>query len=98
MTSLKTILNFTWIEQVGLYIPETIPPICLYFKVTDVQHSLFEISETTLLQQVFIPGDNDAGGEGVDPRQDWKVKRFHKFFTADNPDVETVKFVDFIKV
>ena len=49
-------------------------------------------------QQIFIPGDNDVGGEGFVQRQDWKVDRFHKYFSADSSDVDTVKFIDFIKV
>ena len=51
-----------------------------------------------LFQKIYIPGDNDVGGEGFDPRQEWKVNRFHKYFSVDSPDVETAKFVDFIKV
>lgn len=47
---------------------------------------------------MYIPGDNDVGGEGFDPREEWKVNRFRKFFSATSSQVVSVKFVDFIKV
>ncbi len=51
-----------------------------------------------MAQKLYVPGDNDVGGEGADPRLDWKVTRFHEHFASHDPDMEIVKFIDFIKV
>ena len=44
-----------------------------------------------------MSGDNDVGGEnGLDPKEDWKVKRFSSTFASN---VSTaVKFLEFFKV
>ena len=45
---------------------------------------------------MYLPGDNDVGGEGLDPRTEEKVSRFDKFLRGSG--VVTVKFVDFVRV
>ena len=52
---------------------------------------------------MYIPGDNDVGGEGFDRKEDTKVERFNQHFleTAHPPEhaaVVNVKFVDFLRV
>lgn len=52
---------------------------------------------------IFISGDNDVGGEGLDSKQQLKVDRFRKHFEHvedKNPNVgiSTVKHVDFQKI
>src|SRR6218665_473602 len=53
-------------------------------------------------QKVFIPGDNDVGGEGFEMKEKWKLDRFFKSFDQNgnrsSSDVINVKFVDFLKV
>lgn len=55
-----------------------------------------------LTQKVFIPGDNDVGGEGFEMKEKWKFNRFFKNFdridNRSSSDVINVKFVDFFKV
>lgn len=59
-----------------------------------------------ILQKVFIWGDNDIGGEGIDFRTDDKVKRFMEAFQQkDNKEgghfewsLQSHKDIDFLKV
>ena len=46
---------------------------------------------------IYIPGDNDIGGEGRDYKTQWKVNRFEENFEKITGLVN-VEFVDFIKV
>lgn len=48
------------------------------------------------IKQIFIPGDNDIGGEGFEMIEDWKVERFFKHFPTNL--VTNVQFVDFVTV
>jgi predicted phosphodiesterase len=59
----------------------------------------------THIQNIFIPGDNDVGGEGIDVKEAWKLNRFRRYFNrtslaspAANDDITTVMFVDFFKL
>jgi len=49
------------------------------------------------VQRIFVAGDNDVGGEGVDRKAEWKVKRFQRHFNMSS-DVSTVNFVDFFRI
>ena len=49
------------------------------------------------LQVVYIPGDNDVGGEGADFRTKFKTSRFEKHF-GNLTGVANAHFIDFIKV
>lgn len=62
--------------------------------------SVFQVPST--IQKVFIPGDNDVGGEGFEMKEKWKFNRFFKNFdridNRSSSDVINVKFVDFFKL
>ncbi|KAG7177118.1 Metallophosphoesterase 1-like 1, partial [Homarus americanus] len=45
---------------------------------------------------IYVPGDNDIGGEGIDRVTPHKVQRFFSFFNQSN--TLQYKFVDFIQV
>ncbi|ELU02083.1 hypothetical protein CAPTEDRAFT_121495, partial [Capitella teleta] len=53
-------------------------------------------------QHVYIPGDNDVGGEAYDMKTDAKVKRFNRNFlhsdSTHTSSVTKVKFIDFLRV
>ena len=55
------------------------------------------IVKILILQNVYIPGDNDIGGEGADFRTKFKVSRFERHF-ENLTGVVNAHFVDFIKV
>jgi hypothetical protein len=50
-----------------------------------------------LFQVIYIPGDNDVGGEGMDFRTKFKMSRFEHSFENLTGVVNTF-FIDFIKV
>lgn len=50
-----------------------------------------------LSQRIYIPGDNDIGGEFRDYRTPQKVDRFEKHFEQVDGIVRH-EFIDFIKV
>ncbi len=51
------------------------------------------------VKQIFIPGDNDIGGEYVNDRNGNLAKRFENYFGGDLVDIEELKsFVTFIKL
>lgn len=62
--------------------------------------SVFQVPSN--IQRVFIPGDNDVGGEGFEMKEKWKVNRFFKNFVHNgnqsSDNVINVKFVDFWKL
>ena len=62
---------------------------------------VFRMPATT--KSIFISGDNDVGGEGIDRKKQWKVDRFKKHFEhsiAGNHDVgvSSIKYVSFQKI
>ena len=48
------------------------------------------------IKHIYVPGDNDVGGEGSDPRTVIKLERFHRFF--NDTAVHRHKFIDFLPV
>lgn len=46
---------------------------------------------------MFIPGDNDVGGEGRDFAAQWKTDRYQKHF-SNITDIHNFGFVDYVKV
>lgn len=49
------------------------------------------------LQTIYIPGDNDVGGEGRDFIAQWKVDRYQKHF-GNITDLQKFGFIDYVKV
>ncbi|KAK4299023.1 hypothetical protein Pmani_028660 [Petrolisthes manimaculis] len=45
---------------------------------------------------IFVPGDNDIGGEGLDQVTEHKIRRFFSFFNQTT--TQQYKFVDFIQM
>ena len=56
-----------------------------------------QLVQTPVFQNVYIPGDNDIGGEGADFRTKFKISRFERHF-ENLTGVVNVHFIDFIKV
>ena len=52
---------------------------------------------TVVLQKIFIPGDNDIGGERIDFRTEKKEKRFERHFENITGAVK-FGFIDYVKV
>ena len=50
-----------------------------------------------LLQKIYIPGDNDIGGEGHDFRTKEKIARFERYFEYLTGSVK-YRFTSFFKV
>lgn len=64
---------------------------------TRYTYRFFDIFETNkLIQYIYLPGDNDIGGEDDDRLTSEKIKRYDKTFTQ--PDSFRIKSVDFYKV
>jgi len=59
------------------------------------RHGIIEL--VSCIQTIYIPGDNDIGGEGYDMALAWKVKRYEKHF-GNISDVVKFGFVDYAKV
>ena len=51
----------------------------------------------TQFQRLYVPGDNDVGGEGLDLKTKKKVNRFHRSFSY-TPIVTGIEFANFISV
>jgi len=58
-----------------------------------------------IVKSIFISGDNDVGGEGIDSKLQWKVERFSKQFEAEQPKavnqnmvVSNIKHASFQKI
>ncbi|XP_067672644.1 metallophosphoesterase 1 homolog [Haliotis asinina] len=49
------------------------------------------------VKKIFVPGDNDIGGEGRDFRSPFKITRFENHF-ENLTGIERVGFIDFIKL
>ncbi|XP_046566490.1 LOW QUALITY PROTEIN: metallophosphoesterase 1-like [Haliotis rubra] len=49
------------------------------------------------VKKIFVPGDNDIGGEGRDFRSPFKIARFENHF-ENLTGIERVGFIDFIKL
>lgn len=49
-----------------------------------------------LQSTIYVPGDNDIGGEGMDEVTPNKVSRFFSAFKQT--EVDSFKFIDFIQV
>ena len=49
------------------------------------------------LQQIYVAGDNDIGGEFRDMRAEWKTTRFEKHFQS-LVGLDKFGFIDYIKV
>ncbi|XP_041364904.1 uncharacterized protein LOC121380170 [Gigantopelta aegis] len=58
-------------------------------------HNIFYPVENSVV--IFIPGDNDIGGEGRDYRTPWKMSRYEESF-GNISGLVNVGFVDFIKL
>ena len=48
-------------------------------------------------QLIYIPGDNDIGGEGADLMEAWKIQRFDNHF-QDSIDSASYKQAQILKV
>ena len=60
--------------------------------------AVFETSPST--QMIYIPGDNDVGGEGSDKKVEYKVNRFIDHFRLrkeHDHDHLSIKFVNFVE-
>jgi hypothetical protein len=53
-----------------------------YRHYSDRFHSIYENVEEIIKTKIFIPGDNDIGGEEDDPITDEKIERFNLHFPA----------------
>ncbi|KAK3091911.1 hypothetical protein FSP39_023647 [Pinctada imbricata] len=58
-------------------------------------HQIFALAQK--LKNIYIPGDNDVGGEGRDFRTEEKVKRFELHF-EELKGVSNHKFIDYVKL
>ena len=47
-------------------------------------------------QHIYLPGDNDVGGEADDKRTQFKVNRFNEWFGHE--ELVNIKIVDFFAV
>ncbi|KAI0223668.1 Protein ZBED8 [Lamellibrachia satsuma] len=54
-------------------------------------HQIFSTS-TSHVKHVYLPGDNDVGGEDTDERTEFKVNRFKDYFGNDK--LVKIKFID----
>lgn len=62
-------------------------------------YKIFEVKENhEKIHHIFIPGDNDIGGEGWDRVTPEKVERFEWAFHAPIEDEEIFKFITFDRV
>ena len=48
------------------------------------------------MHRVYLPGDNDIGGEGTDKRTAEKMQRFNRVFHDDKP--HAYRNIDFLPV
>ena len=67
----------------------------------DAHLNTFSQCTTFCCQHIYLPGDNDVGGEGFDIKEQWKVKRFNSYFQhTDSRSLAVInyKFLDFLRV
>ncbi|ESO04966.1 hypothetical protein HELRODRAFT_185536 [Helobdella robusta] len=74
-------------------------------RATDTQYATYVerfsniFVDPYLIRRIYIPGDNDVGGEGFDFLENWKLQRFHRHFPCLNdPVVRIGDFVDVIRM
>lgn len=58
--------------------------------------NIFLRKQFQAVQHIWLPGDNDIGGEGNDRIMEYKVKRFEHAFSQ--PDIIAIKNVKFYKI
>jgi len=70
-----------------------------YQRYYDRFKDIFMDDETSTIKMVFVPGDNDIGGEGIEPIKPTSVNRFRKmFYERDTWKIGDIIFYNINKI